>query len=119
MQLTSYLVVFSLGLLAPLVAAAPAELQDRACVCTHNSDAGRWIDETQDPYGAVNDIHLPNKTTRVCTSGSTQRFMCLEGDPTMEKCLKDTVRSWQSYHGDWFIWTRIDCGGLHFTLQAN
>lgn len=119
MQFTSYLAVFSIGLLAPFVAAAPADIAPRLCTCTHNSDAGRWIDNKYDPFGAVKKLQLNDNGDRKCLSATTQGIMCLKGDYNEESCLKNSIKDWQSYHGDWFIWTRIDCGNLRFTLQAN
>lgn len=117
MQFTSYLAIFS-SLLAPLITAAPAEVNTRACSCTHNNDAGRWKD-VHDPRGALDTINLDIDGKRKCYSAVTQGIMCLEGDVTQQSCMKDAVKQLQSYHGDWFIWTRVDCGALRMTIQAN
>ena len=82
------------------------------CDCTHNGDAGRW-----------NDSDAPNdRIAAICAQGggcyqAQAGLMCVNGDLSQCSCAVSAASQWQSWHGDWFLWSAISCGGLSVTIE--
>jgi hypothetical protein len=113
------------ALLASLAAALPAEGSSNAaaaavqpaaraaqdCGCFHNGDAGRW-DDSMDPAGRL---------TALCRAGggcyqAAIGRMCVTGDLSRCDCAEQVAADWESWHGNWFLWTAVTCGGLSVTI---
>jgi hypothetical protein len=81
------------------------------CNCIHNNDAGRWRDtDTPD-----------DRLAALCGSGggcyqAEAGTMCVEGDLSQCNCAIAAAGDWQSWHGDWFLWTAVTCGSLSITI---
>ncbi|KAI1402973.1 hypothetical protein F4819DRAFT_257264 [Hypoxylon fuscum] len=115
--------VFGLLLAAPLNAApSPADSVRRDigpdCNCQHNNDAGRWKDGGNTPAYAVSQI-CGSSTGTGCYTASGQGKLCIQGDVEQCQCIEDASTTWQSQHGDWFLWTAITCNGLSLSMTAS
>lgn len=93
--------------LTPLVLALAAKLAS-ACSCTHNGDAGRWIDSNS-PGAVASNLASAGGG---CQTATVQGAMCVTftgANAAIEKCMADYAVDATSYHGDWFLWTAIQC----------
>lgn len=112
MNPTTFLLSSLLAVLAAAVPAAnPAADATAACDCQHNGDAGRWNDAA-DPAGRLASL---------CSNGggcwqATAGRMCVNGDLNQCPCAIQSAQEWQSWHGDWFLWSAVSCGGLTVTI---
>ena len=81
------------------------------CSCDHNNDAGRWRD-SESPSGRI---------AILCGSGggcyqAEAGLMCVQGDLNQCGCAVAAATDWQSWHGDWFLWSAVTCSGLSITI---
>lgn len=96
------------------VHAMPTEVEElsiRSCDCVHNNDAARW-DDALKPSERLADL---------CSNGggcykAAKGTMCVTGDLSKCSCASDSAAQWQSFHGNWFLWSAITCGGLSVTI---
>jgi hypothetical protein len=105
-------------LLTTLLALAPTGTLAADCSCKHNTDAGRWKDNTYSPSAVLGFL---NKQNGGCYEGSGQGKICVfySGDnggevkePFKQKihdCVFDFSKKEESYHNDWFLWTNSEC----------
>ncbi|KAG4028587.1 hypothetical protein MFRU_020g00300 [Monilinia fructicola] len=114
---------FSSTTISILISGLLSGLAIADCNCSHNNDAGRWID-SHSPAAEV--INLVNANGG-CYTATVQGHMCVtisgSGDDAnnVRGCLQEVSADWQSYHGDWFLWTAITCqaGGSVGTVAIN
>lgn len=82
------------------------------CNCNHNGDAGRW-----------NDSDAPNdRIAALCAQGggcyqAQNGLMCVSGDFSQCGCAVSAASQWQSWHGNWFLWTSVNCSSLNITIE--
>ena len=84
------------------------------CDCIHNGDAGRW-----------NDSDAPNdRIAALCAEGgdggcyqAQAGLMCVRGDVSQCGCAVSAASQWQSWHGDWFLWSSVTCSDLYITIE--
>ncbi|RYO90469.1 hypothetical protein DL766_004251 [Monosporascus sp. MC13-8B] len=114
-----------LAVVLPSALAMPAQVDDSndtavavapamACDCRHNNDAGRWRDPEMGPSGRL---------AWLCSQGggchTAQRGrMCVSGDLNQCGCATQSARDWESWHGDWFLWSSVTCGRLSVTITS-
>ncbi|GIZ37465.1 hypothetical protein CKM354_000091000 [Cercospora kikuchii] len=96
------------------IIAALATTISAQCSCARNNDAGRWVDSRYSPADAVDTLTASGQ----CIKAETQGNICVNGDASKFGCLRQFARQEQSYHGDWFLWTAIQCEGLDLTFTA-
>ncbi|KAG4442781.1 hypothetical protein IFR05_001727 [Cadophora sp. M221] len=83
-----------------------------ACDCTHiGGDSGRWVDRLS-PSQAVKEMNPNPDGSLKCYTASVQGTICINGDAGQYSCMYEYAESQQSYHGDWFLWSFITCGGM-------
>ncbi|KAK4232973.1 hypothetical protein C8A03DRAFT_39354 [Achaetomium macrosporum] len=87
-------------------AAGPSARAAQACSCFHNNDAGRW-DDRLDPAGRIADLCSVGGG---CYQAAIGRIQCA--------CATQAGKDWQSWHGNWFLWTAVTCGGLSVTITG-
>lgn len=78
------------------------------CDCVHNDDAGRWKDKNSPAGEAAALVDQGGG----CYKADTQGNMCvsfIDGNANVKTCLSEAAANWQSFHGDWFLWTAITC----------
>lgn len=83
-----------------------------ACDCHHNDDAGRWRDP-KSPSGMVSELC----TNQGGCHQSEEGNMCIQGDMTQCACAIEYAKAEESWHGDWFLWSAINCGDLSITMN--
>jgi hypothetical protein len=83
------------------------------CNCVHNGDAGRWRD-SDTPAARLAEICHDNPGG-YCYQAEAGK-MCVAGDYNQCDCAVQMAANWQSWHGDWFLWSAITCGGLSITI---
>lgn len=98
----------------PDASARAAELDTRDCGCSHNNDAGRWDDDLK-PSDRLNYLC---KTGGGCWNAKIGK-MCVTGNLGDCDCAVDSARNWESWHGNWFLWSSIVCGGLGVSITGN
>ncbi|KKY37222.1 hypothetical protein UCDDA912_g02782 [Diaporthe ampelina] len=101
MQLTSPTV--ALGLLASFL---PGVLS--VCSCSHNNDAGRWID-VNSPAGAAAILVSRNGGQYDANGQGHMTIRFTNINDNIKGCISSTAANEQSYHDDWFLWTVIHC----------
>lgn len=79
-----------------------------ACVCSHNNDAGRWID-VNSPAGAAAILVSRNGGQYDAKSQGHMIIRFTNINDNIKSCISSTAANEQSYHGDWFLWTVIHC----------
>ncbi|KAI1370410.1 hypothetical protein F4677DRAFT_465484 [Hypoxylon crocopeplum] len=84
------------------------------CDCHHNNDAGRWKG-SQTPADAVMELCQEGGT---CKENGQGARLCVVGDVSQCLCAHEAAYNWQSKHGDWFLWSGINCGDLTVTMDA-
>ncbi|KAH6867672.1 hypothetical protein BKA70DRAFT_1132938 [Coprinopsis sp. MPI-PUGE-AT-0042] len=84
------------------------------CVCTNNNNPGRWRDG-RSPAGAVDVLTQANP----CYRASGQGYLCATGNWNDYDCLKKYAHEQESWHQDWFLWSRINCGGMSLLMTAS
>ncbi len=122
--------MYSLKTLLPLALAALPLLSGLARAddsgidadCKHNNDAGRWRD-SDSPAGRIEALCYEG-----LRDGSYQEhglcyqaevgYMCVEGDLRNGcACAIEAAQEWQSWHGDWFLWSAVTCGDITITIE--
>ncbi|KAI1799484.1 hypothetical protein F4811DRAFT_543562 [Daldinia bambusicola] len=101
--------------LISILALMPGMLVNAACECHHNNDAGRWKGK-QTPADAVLELC---KTGGSCKTNGYGARLCVVGDVTQCLCAVEAAKNWQSKHGDWFLWSGINCGELTVTMDTD
>jgi hypothetical protein len=87
------------------------------CACSHNNDAGRWVDGGNSP---ASDAFTLINNGGGCFTAATQGVMCISfNNPTQDikNCLGQEAANQQSQHGDWFLWSAITCTDGSATAQ--
>ncbi|KAM0689940.1 hypothetical protein Q7P36_008706 [Cladosporium allicinum] len=84
-----------------------------AASCSHNNDAGRW-DDPLAPADRLADLCGHGGGCYQAKIG----HMCVEGN--LNQCGSAVVaaKDWQSWHGNWFLWSAITCDGLSITITS-
>ena len=82
------------------------------CDCFHNGDAGRWRD-SESPAGRIALLCAAGGGCHTSLQGASMRVM---GNVGMCSCLSNVAANWQSWHGDWFLWSVIQCPGIMFSI---
>jgi hypothetical protein len=79
-----------------------------ACSCSHNNDAGRWNDGNS-PAGAVAILVSKGGGTYDAKGQGHMSLTFSKINEGIKGCISSTAANWQSYHGDWFLYTVIHC----------
>lgn len=111
--------LLSLVLLLQVASASPIEETKQEVAraaedsCSHNNDAGRWDDDMK-PSDRLDYLCYHNGG---CWDARIGR-MCVNGD--LSNCLAagTAARQWESWHGNWFLWSAITCGGISVTITS-
>lgn len=80
-----------------------------ACECSNNGDAGRWKDDNS-PGDVVARLAEAGGGNEVATiQGRLSVTMSNPGSVELNRCISVYALNQQSWHGDWFLWTWIEC----------
>ncbi len=83
-----------------------------ACYCYANEDAARW-DDSDAPADRLEAMCAQGVSCYQANIG----LMCVDGDLSQCGCAVEYANAWQSWHGDWFLWSAITCDGLSLTIE--